>query len=143
MKRIMKISLFALGSVLLVGLPGFVPGFPSLSGLQAVAQAATETTINLDVACDCRTFKFNRGIPFDQAVQGDGFLTKGKIFPAGTLPSGAATNDPNLPVNGVSSIGDWVCRGQLSGEASPPFLYFTQYHRLNDGRVLLSDGFDG
>jgi len=79
-------------------------------------------------------------------VQGDGFLTKGKIFPAGTLRPGAQTNDPNDPGN----IGSWVCRGQTAHSfaeiiagAPHPFSFFTQYHMLNDGRTLVSDGFDG
>src|SRR4051812_20587651 len=45
--------------------------------------------VELDVAVDCRTYKYNRGIPGDQALQGDSYLVKGRIFPAGTLRPGS------------------------------------------------------
>jgi hypothetical protein len=97
------------------------------------------------VAIDCRTFKYNRGIPGDQALQGDSYLVKGKIFPTGTLRPGPQTNDPNEP----GSIGSWVDRGQnaasfaeiLAG-APFPISFFTEYYMLNDGRVLVSEGFN-
>ncbi len=141
MKRIV-LSLFASGLVVL-GLAGIVPGFPSSLGVQAVVHAATETTITLDVASDCRTFNYNRGIPLTQIVRGDGFIMNGKIFPAGTLRSGAQSNDPNGP----GSIGTWVGRGTSTGTlaehlANPaaPGVFWTQYLLLNDSRALVSEG---
>ncbi len=92
-------------------------------------------TIQLDVACDCRTFAFNRGAVPTNTVRGDGFIVNGKIFPAGTLPAGAATNDPNDP----GSIGNWICRGTLTG-AADPFAFITQYHLLATGGGLVSEG---
>jgi hypothetical protein len=101
--------------------------------------------INLDVAIDCRTFKYNRGIPGDQVVQGDSYLTKGKIFPAGTLRPGPQTNDPN----DAGSLGSYVNRGQnaasfteIRAGAPFPISFFTEYYMLNDGRALVSEGFN-
>src|SRR3989442_247186 len=76
--------------------------------------------------------------------------TSGKRFPAGTLPSGTATNDPTLPVRGVAPIGDWTCRGQNAfpfppaiapAYSSTPFAFNTQYFILNDGRALTIEGY--
>src|SRR5437899_12346958 len=108
MKRLSKMTLFVLALAALAGL--------AVIGVPAVVKADEDAnTLTFDVACDCRT-----GSPaFFAGSRGDAFLVNGKIFPAGTLPSGTATNDPTEPVNGVSSIGDWSCRGQVAG-AFPP-----------------------
>jgi hypothetical protein len=83
--------------------------------------------------------------------RGDVFIIQGKIFPLGTLPSGNASNDPTLPVNGVSPIGNWICRGQNSfpfppgiaaAYSSTPAAFNTQYFILNDGRALTAEGYD-
>ena len=82
--------------------------------------------------------------------RGDPFIVNGKIFPAGTLPAGTATNDPTQPVNGVASIGNWICRGQVAGifptaiasaYGSTPPVFNTQYFILNDGRALTAEGY--
>jgi hypothetical protein len=146
MKRITKIILFAVALAALVSLAGVAPDFKHLAELQDKVQAAGETLITYDVACDCRT-----GSPtFFAGVRSDPFIINGKIFPAGTLPSGNATNDPTLPVNNVRPIGDWICRGQVSlpipapiapAYSATPFAFNTQYFLLNDGRALTVEGY--
>jgi hypothetical protein len=145
MKRITKISLFTVGLVL-AGLAGVVPGFRPLAKLQAVVQADNDHVLTFDVACDCRT-----GATLDGSVRGAPFIIQGKMFPAGALPSGTASNDPTQPVNGVASIGNWICRGQVVGTlppaiasayASTPFAYNAQYYILHDGRALTAEGYD-
>ena len=103
MKRMGKVTLFALGLVILAGLAGVAPGFNPLPELETLVEAASDNIRVFDIACDCRT-----GSPgFFTGGRGDVFIVNGKIFPAGTLPSGTATNDPTQPVNGVarSAIG--------------------------------------
>jgi hypothetical protein len=130
-------------SLLALGLAGVLLGFTSRVGSPTAAQAAPNRTLNLDVACDCRTFSFNRGVSLAEVVRGDGFIVNGKIFPAGALPEGAASNDPNDP----GSMGDWVCRGtqavsfaEILAGAPQPHAFFTQYHLLGDGSGLVSEG---
>jgi hypothetical protein len=96
-------------------------------------------TLNLDVASDCRTFNYTRGLPLNQIVRGDGFIMNGRIFPAGTLRSGNQTNDPNAP----GSIGTWVGRGTSTATlaehiANPnlPAIYWTQYLSLPSGMIV-------
>jgi hypothetical protein len=143
MKCITKITLFALGLVVPACLTGVWSGFRPLAELQATAQAAGDQVLTLDVAVDCRTFV---GGP----NRGDVVIVSGKIFPGGTLPSGAATFDPIQPVNGVAPIGNWTQRGQnsfpfppavASAYSSTPFAFGTIYFILNDGRALTTEGY--
>src|SRR2546425_2845491 len=146
MRSISKLKLFALGLVILAGLAGVGPGFKPLHDLEALAEAASDDILTFDVACDCRT-----GSPgFFAGTRGAPFIINGKIFPAGTLPAGTATNDPTQPVNGVASIGNWICRGQVAGIFPPaiasaygstPPVFNTQYFILNDGRALTAEGY--
>jgi hypothetical protein len=139
MNRIAKMSLFVLALTGLAGLAVF--------GLPAIAKANDDSnTFSFDVACDCRT-----GSTLDGGVRASPFMIQGKIFPAGTLPSGTATNDPAQPVHGVASVGDWICRGQLQGSYPPaiapaynstPFALNTQYFILNRGGALTAEGYD-
>jgi hypothetical protein len=139
MERITKITLFALGLVVLLGLAGIAPGFPPLA---LVVQAATEETLTLDVAIDCRTFNFNRGISPDQVVRGASFIANGKIFRAGTLLTGARSNDPNAP----GSIGAFIEHGTMAATIAEivagkrPAFVATWLHVLNDGRGIVADG---
>lgn len=135
-------TLFAVGLVIL-GLAGILSSPKSLTGAQPVAKAAPAQVVTFDVACDCRTFAFGPN-------RGDNFIVNGKLFPAGTLPTGEATNDPTQPVNGVAPIGEWTCRGQNSfplpdelaaAYSAAPFAFFDWYFILNDGRALTAAGY--
>jgi hypothetical protein len=145
MNRATRITVFVVALAILIGMTG-LPGVRPLAELQGVVKAQDENILTFDIACDCRT-----GTPsFFEGKRGDGFIVSGKIFPAGTLPSGTATNDPALPVGGVLPIGDWTCRGQVAGPfptalapayAHTPPIFNTQYFMLNDGRALTVEGF--
>ena len=149
MKHMIKTTLFkatllALDSVLLAGLAGMAPGFRSLAAQQIAAPAAKHHVLTLEVAADCPTF-------INGANRADVSYGSGKIFPAGTLPSGAAANDPTPPVNGMAPIGDWTTRGQIAfpfppavdpSYSSTPLFFANQYYLLGDGRTALTvDGY--
>jgi hypothetical protein len=135
MTRLSSMAVFVLT---LAGLAGL-----GIAGLPAVVTADEDAkALSFDVACDCRT-----GSPgFFAGTRGDAFIVNGKIFPAGTLPSGTGANDPTQPVNGVAPIGDWSCRGQVAGEFPPtiapaysstPFVWNTQYFLLKGGALTV------
>ncbi len=109
-------------------------------GQDSARAAGDRDTFTVDVAADCRTFVNEPG----RAGVSYG---SGKIFPAGTLPSGSATNDPIKPVNGVAPIGDWTTRGQFNIPFSPevaaayssqPTFFATQYYIFSGGRTALT-----
>ncbi|HZQ52597.1 MAG TPA: hypothetical protein VFB14_10380 [Bryobacteraceae bacterium] len=136
MKRITSLTLFAASGL---------AGLAAIGALEsrALAEAVDEHALQIDVACDCRTGSNPRGTD-----RGDVFIIQGKMFPAGTLPSGAATNDPTEPVNGVAPIGDWICRGQYADPASSapayastPMEFFTQYFLLAHGTIT-TEGYE-
>jgi hypothetical protein len=140
-KHINKFTPFVLVFVSLAGLAGVVPSLMPLAKLQA--QTARGQAVILDIALDCRTAVSGQN-------RGDPFVINGKIFPGGTLPSGAATFDPTQPVNGVAPIGNWFIRGQnalpfppdvASAYSSAPVSFGTIYYILNDGRALTAEGY--
>jgi hypothetical protein len=129
----------------------FVSTLAGLAAVVVLAPPAVVTagdegkTVSFDVACDCRTGSQT----FFTGTRGDAFIVSGKIFPAGTLPSGTAANDPTEPVNGVTPIGDWSCRGQLAfpfpavvaaAYSATPFGWNTQYFLLSRG-ALTAEGY--
>src|SRR5947208_3233959 len=131
MKSIVKITLSALG--LAVMAPVTVPGFQDTE--RAVGH---RKTFAVDVAADCRTFVSGPN-------RADVSYLSGKVFPAGTLPSGTVSNDPAQPVNGVAPIGDWTTRGQnnfpypnevAASYTSTPAFFATQYLIFNPNLAL-------
>jgi hypothetical protein len=154
MKRIM-LSLFALGLVVL-GVVEVTRSFSSELEAEKVGHHKNERRITVDVACDGRTWRYNRGITDEDAGRGDTFMVFGPIYPAGTLPTGTASNSPDDP----GSIGTWTCRGTSAfslGETPPLWIqvrrgtpgvvdlfnqpgFITQYNQFDDGGTLVSDG---
>jgi hypothetical protein len=63
--------------------------------------------LRIDVACDGTTFAPFFGSSLADGPRGGSFYVEGRIFPAGTIPSGASTFDPTGP----GAIGTWLCRG--------------------------------
>jgi hypothetical protein len=111
--------------------------------LASVGSALADNLI-LEVAADCRTF-------VNGTNRAEVSFGNGKLFPAGTLPSGTASNDPTEPDNGIAPIGDWTTRGQnafpftpevASSYNSTPTFFATRYFILNGGRTALtSEGY--
>jgi len=127
----------ALGLVVL-GLTAIAPGLMS----PVAAQAADAKTIMVDVAIDCRTWRFNQGISDFDFGRGDSFIANGKIFPVFTLHPGEQGNDPNDP----GSIGTFIENGTMAATLSEilggqrPAFVGTWLHLLDDGRGLVAEG---
>src|SRR3954470_8124645 len=131
-------------SIIAVTLSGFglaILGSPAILGFQeAETSSRPRNMFIVDVAADCRTFVTGPN-------RADVSYVSGKIFPAGTLPSGTATNDPTQPLNGVAPIGDWTTRGQnnfpfssdiAASYSSTPTFFATQYYIFDSGRTALT-----
>lgn len=128
---------------------GLILGFAALGFYSwtpaAAAHEDRQDRLTVEVAIDARTFVYDQGVdPNTPFLRGDTFLIYGKIFPAGTLPSGAASNDPNAP----GSIGTWICRGtfildQRLDDGTKPHVITTQTFMFDNGSGLSSDGLEG
>jgi hypothetical protein len=138
MKRTTTIIVVWLGLVILAGVARVMPGIGPLAAQQILSPAGNKT-ISYDVAADGRTFV---NVPERAGVS----FGSGKLFPAGTLPSGTAGNDPTQPVNGVAPIGDWTTQGQSAFPFPPavapfysssPDFFAAQYYILEGGRTAL------
>ena len=123
MKRIINIAIFASGFVVL---PSLIPAL----------QADDKEALQLDVAIDCRTWRFNQGISFSAFGRGDSFYASGKIFHAGTLRPGTPGNDPNA----AGSIGAFIEHGTMAATLAEinagtrPAFAASWLHLLDGGR---------
>jgi len=116
------------------------PGEPNANG---------NSTMSFDVAIDVKTFNLNNNNPADpkNPIRGSTFIVYGKIFPAGTIPSGVTSFDPNQP----GSIGTWVCRGVfladyadvVSGAAKLLFHTSQLFMFPSDDSMLVTEGLEG
>jgi hypothetical protein len=137
MKR-MVLLLVAGGLVL--GLGDILPGLSPQLGPRAAEASGTRNPMVLDVAIDCYTWRFNSGL--EKFGRGDGFIANGKIFPAGTIPNGPQSNDPNDP----GSVGNWFQRGTMAATldeivaGTRPAFFATWYHLFPDGSGLVVEG---
>jgi hypothetical protein len=120
------------------------------TGLNAAGKPGDETRVLvLDVAIDARTMSFANNDPSDPANprRGSTFVVYGKVFPAGTIPSGVTPFDPNQP----GSIGSWICRGVFladiadifSGTASLTVDTTQVFLLTTDSNTVITEGLEG
>lgn len=79
-----------------------------------IAKTSGATSLELDVACDGRTFHLNPADPTRKGSgtnAGDSFMVAGSIYPAGTIAKGLRGPDQPGP------IGRWICRGAFFMDA--------------------------
>src|SRR4030095_10230710 len=142
--KTMKKTLLAL---MILGLFAIAPGLSTearIARIDGEIQAKAEKAQVLDVACDARTFRLNKGGTILDALRGDGFIVQGKIYPGNTIPRGGTleTPGPFNPDTAPGAIGTWVCRGtffydivELMSQGKEAHLFSTQLHLLDGGRT--------
>ena len=107
--------------------------------------------ILVDVAENGLRFVFDDAPVFDDGspAYGNGFLTEGYIYPAGTLGDANGVNPDGSPEFPNLVMGKWVCRGHFVGEGMQtergPVVITTQTFFLGDGtgeRMVVTEGFE-
>ena len=130
---------------------GFSILFLAIAAMAAIhlaiprARADADNTFMIDVALDANTYVQNNVNPSEASTsfsRGDTFILGGTIYPAGTLPSGIANNDPNAP----GGVGKITCRGTyligLNDSANATLWTDTTelYLLPDDSTQLIADG---
>lgn len=115
-----------------------------LGGSQLAAGAGGASSMDIDVACDGRTFLLNHVDGAGAAVKrGDTFIVNGKIYPAGTIAQGLTGPSQS------GSIGTWICRGWFHygieeiGAGAVPHVITTQLFLFDSFDGLITDGTEG
>ena len=121
----------------------------AVSAVAVSAQPADQSQVlEYEVAEDGTRFIFDDLNLFEDGMPGYGsaFVTKGYIYPAGTLngTNGVLENgDPEFP---DLVLGDWTCYGWMIGDGARTetgeWVISTQVYKFNDGSILITDGFE-
>lgn len=126
-------QIFASISVVAAGMIAFLVGGSKLAEAQNPNPGDVMT---VDVAVDMNTFNF---VPVGgnsmSPKRGTAFIVNGKIYPGGTLPSGAAANSANQS----GSIGEWTCKGFLTADLADQLSGATKIG-FDTTQMLLFDG---
>jgi hypothetical protein len=91
----------------------------SLSAEESIAAAtAADGVLRFDVAEDGTHFVFDPDLTDGDGMPGYGtsFITRGYIYPAGTLGESNGVNADGSPEFPDQVIGEWICRGWFVGE---------------------------
>ena len=112
-----------------------------------LAGHAGEPLAAFDVAEDISRFVFSAAPVFDDGMPayGNGFVTQGYLYPAGTLDGGVEGTLPNGdPAFPDLVIGEWTCDGYFIGDGmrteTGALVMTRQVYGFNDGDVLISHG---
>lgn len=110
--------------------------------------AAAETGMQFDVAEDGNRFVFLSENLHEDGMPdyGTPFVTRGYIYPAGTLNGSNGVLDNGEPEFPDLVLGTWTCYGWMIGEGmhttSGEAVVSTQIYQFNDGGTIVTDGFE-
>jgi hypothetical protein len=88
--------------------------------LATFAFAQNKEVIKLDISEDMNQFAFDQSRVYEDGLpaHGSGFLTRGYIYPDGTLNGSNGVNVDGSPEFPEQVIGEWLCFGYMIGEAA-------------------------
>jgi hypothetical protein len=156
MTRLTSALLFALLVLSMAGAvsaqePAATPqAVSSLGAEEAIAAAMTEDgVIRFEVAEDGTHFVYDPDLAHEDGMPayGASFITRGYIYPAGTLTEGNGVNPDGSPEFPEKVLGEWICRGWMVGEGmqttTGAMVITTQLYSFGDEQgsaMLVSDG---
>jgi hypothetical protein len=131
--------------------PAAVP-VSTMSAEEAIAAVTgPDGVLRFDVAEDMTRFAFDSDIVHEDGMptNGSAFITRGYIYPAGTLTESNGTLADGSPEFPELVLGEWVCRGWFVGEGahatSGPMVVTTQLYNFGGTlgeSLLVSDGYE-
>lgn len=90
------------------------------AGLLLAPADAKHQELAFDISEDMTKFVFDDAPVFDDGMPaaGNGFVTQGYIYPAGTIADGAGVNADGSPTHPDAVLGTWICEGVLIGDGA-------------------------
>jgi hypothetical protein len=155
--RINRLAFVVLSALSLAGVAGAVHAQESatpqaispLTAREALAAAVVEEgVLRFDVAEDGTHFVWDPDNVHDgMPAYGASFITRGYLYPAGTLSESNGVNPDGSPEFPDQVLGEWICRGWMVGEGmrttAGPMVITTQLYSFGDehgSTMLVSDG---
>lgn len=82
--------------------------------------AAAQEVIEIEISEDMNRFVFDRDVAYDDGMpaHGSSFVTKGYVYPAGTLDGGNGVLADGSPEFPDAVIGEWICFGTMINDAA-------------------------
>lgn len=113
-------------------------------------------TVEFDVAEDMTRFIFDQDVAFDDGLPADGssFITRGYLYPAGTLTCDAegacdGVNADGSPQYPDKLIGEWICSGYMINDAGHAtggvWVFSTQFFQIGEqpgAQTIVSQGYE-
>ncbi len=121
------------GSVLIV-----IAAVVSTLLFSSAAQAKQPEVIEFDVAEDMYRFIFDQDVAYDDGLPADGssFITRGYLYPVGTLNESNGVNPDGSPEYPDLVIGEWICQGYMINDAGHAtegvWVFSTQFFQFGD-----------
>ncbi|NJN16158.1 MAG: hypothetical protein HC822_07715 [Oscillochloris sp.] len=147
MNRMNLIALFVALVALIAAAPAAYAG---------IAERGRTETIAFDVAEDMTRFIFDQDVVYDDGLPADGssFITRGYIYPAGTLSC-----DDEGTCNGVNAdgspefpelvFGEWICSGYMINDAGHAtagvWVFSTQFFQFGQdvgAKTIVTQGYE-
>ena len=148
-------SVVAIAAVLLLAIAVVIGGFLILRTDQAEASEPQVETIHIEIAEDMTKFVFNQDIVFDDGLpaHGSNFITKGYIYPAGTIAEHdgiySGVNPDGSPEFPDKVLGEWVCYGYLIDDSmhaeAGAIIVSKQYINLTNeqgDQMIVTEGYE-
>jgi hypothetical protein len=159
--RIGRLTAALLLSVTLLGIGAAVSAQESAATPQPVSSRAAADAIaaatgadgllRFDVAENMAYFAWDPDLTYDDGMPayGDSFITRGYIYPAGTLTASNGVNADGSPEFPERVLGEWVCRGWFVGQgartATGAMVVSTQIYTFGGElgtAMIITDGYE-
>jgi hypothetical protein len=130
---------------------------PTAGAGASLALAAAEQgkppkqVLQFDVAEDMHRFIFDQDVVYDDGMPADGssFITRGYLYPAGTLDGASGVNPDGSPEFPDQVIGEWICQGYMINDAghatSGVWVFSTQFFQLSEtpgAETIVTQGYE-
>ena len=122
----------------LLALFGLILAVVAIATAGQTVLARPPEALVFDVAEDMNRFIFDQDVTYEDGFPADGssFITRGYVYPAGTLTNSNGVNPDGSPEFPEKVIGEWVCQGYMINDAghatSGVWVFSTQFFQFGE-----------